>query len=558
MKKIIAIVLISFVALLFSGNANAKPGWGDCTACHVAPTVTNFDLPASHNALTVPINGFSATDTDPQKSSLARITGYLLTTSNAAPDPNQSGWQSSPPSQYSFSSDGVQTLYAWAKDGVGNVSASLSDAIAIVINSAPVADAGPDQSVDEGNLVALDGSNSYDADDGIETLVWRQIDGFPVDLSDPGIENPTFDAPNVGRDGESLTFELSVTDYSGETTTDRCIVNITWVNIAPQADAGDDQTVPAGTPVRLNGTGSDGVDDGIVGYLWEQIDNSGTLAALSDSSVAGPTLTVDEVGINGASVTLQLTVVDEGGLQSSDTVVINFTYVNQSPIANAGSNQDALPGDEITLDATGSSDPENAIAGITWKQIAGPSVTLSDPSAYQPVFNAPDVADGTSETLTFELTVSDGDLSATDTCDIRVTAPEPPVVEPPVEEPPVVEPPVEEPPVVETPTGGRDFKQIIKKHEHRYEELQDRAELYSDKSKTYYELYLKYQSKDDARATRYLTKAEQCKSRSERLQRIAQLHKDEQHRLERRIEYDSDDGEHDEDDEEEDHHDDDD
>jgi len=456
-------LLFGFISILFFGTAYAKPSYVgmDCSLCHIAPTVTNFQLPSTHDSLTVPITSFTATDTDDQKNNLAVVTGYMVTTSSTTPGAGDAGWQSSPPSQYTFAAEGLQTLYAWAKDAVGNISAAVSDAvdISIFVNTPPVADAGPDQSVNEGVTVALNGSNSDDRDNGIKSFFWEQVGtSNPVTLSDPYAEQPTFVTPDVGPGGVALTFRLTVTDNSDATATDTCIVNVSWVNIAPVADAGADQTVDEGTTVTLDGNASSGVDDAIATYLWEQIDVTGTLAVLSDPTAADPQFTLMDVGTDGESLTFQLTVTDQGGLQATDTCVVNVTNVaqapvNLAPVADAGGDQSVMTGADVTLDASGSFDPDGDTITYTWKQTAGTPVTLTAPGATSPVFTAPAVAAGSSETLTFELTVTDGgQLQATDTCDVQVNGGElPPVVEPPVEEPPVVEPPVEEPPVVEPP-----------------------------------------------------------------------------------------------------------
>lgn len=446
-------LFIFILSIAFISQSHAQPGWGDCSAsaCHGTPVVTNFQLPASHDALTVPVNSFSATDSDPQNR--ASISAYMLTTSATAPSSSDAGWQSLPPSQYTFNAEGLQTLYAWAKDSFGSVSAAVSDAVNIIIpvpNAAPVADAGPDQTVAEGSTVALDGTNSSDTDDGIREFYWEQTDGTVlVALSDAFAEQPTFDAPVVGPAGAAMTFTLTVTDNSGATNTDTCIVNITNVNINPVADAGPDQTVAEGVTVFLDGSDSNGMDDAIAQYLWEQINITGTVVTLSDETISNPQFTLTSVGASGESVTFQLTVTDDGGLQATDTVVINITNANQAPMADAGVDQSVMAGDTVTLDASGSSDPDGAIAndGCTWKQIAGTAVTLSDPGAIHPVFTAPAITAGTTETLTFELTVTDGLLQATDTSNVQVTAESLPPVEPPVVAPPVVEPPVVEPPL---------------------------------------------------------------------------------------------------------------
>jgi hypothetical protein len=65
----------------------------------------------------------------------------LLTATPAAPSAGDPGWKTSPPAQYTFAADGLQILYAWAKDAVVDIS--------IFVNRPPVADAGFDQTVTE-------------------------------------------------------------------------------------------------------------------------------------------------------------------------------------------------------------------------------------------------------------------------------------------------------------------------------------------------------------------------------------------------------------------------
>ena len=77
------------------------------------------------------------------------------------------------------------------------------------------ANAGPDQTVDEGVTVTLDASNSSDPDDGIASYLWEQTAGNPVTLSDPTEVDPTFVAPSGDASEMLLSFRVTVTDNGG-------------------------------------------------------------------------------------------------------------------------------------------------------------------------------------------------------------------------------------------------------------------------------------------------------------------------------------------------------
>ena len=71
------------------------------------------------------------------------------------------------------------------------------------------------------------------------------------------------------------------------------------------------------------------------------------------------------------------------------------------------------------LDGSLSIHPDNHPLTYAWAQVGGTSVTLSDPAAQQPTFDAPVVAIG-GETLSFELTVSACGEFDTDTVSVTV------------------------------------------------------------------------------------------------------------------------------------------
>jgi len=184
-------------------------------------------------------------------------------------------------------------------------------------------------------------------------------------------------------------------------------------NQAPAANAGPDQlTLAVGSTATLDGSASSDPDSDPITYSWSQ--TSGPAVTLSDATVAMPTFTVP----NGAVTTpivFTLTV-NDGTTTSTDTVTLQA--VNGPPVANAGSDQSGIvPGSTVTLDGTGSSDPDGDSLTYTWTQTSGRAVTLTGAATANPTFTAP----GGGAAISFDLTVSDGtDTSAADSVTISI------------------------------------------------------------------------------------------------------------------------------------------
>ena len=292
-------------------------------------------------------------------------------------------------------------------------------------NVAPTADAGPDQSVNEADLVTLDASDSTDPDGMIVSYRWVQTGGSPVALSNSRSDQPTFTAPAVEVGGETLSFSLTVTDDDGLTDTSTVSVSVSGVNQKPVALAGADVTVDEETTVNLNGSGAYDPDGTVASYSWSQI--SGTAVSLSDADTATPHFLAPPVGSGGATLTFALTVTDHSGASDSDTVTIFVSNVNLPPVADAGSDQMVDEGNVFSLDGSPSSDPDGTLS-YSWVQTGGPAVVLSDAAAIQPTATAPDVNnDGV--VLTFQLTVTDdAGAQSRDTCSVTINRVEEPVV----------------------------------------------------------------------------------------------------------------------------------
>jgi hypothetical protein len=104
-------------------------------------------------------------------------------------------------------------------------------------NQPPVADAGPDKTVNEGQTVTLNGSLSSDPEGSIASYGWTQISGVPAPLSDPSSAQPWFTAPLIDVPEIVLNFQLTVRDYEDLLSNDT--VKITVSNVVIPGDIDD-------------------------------------------------------------------------------------------------------------------------------------------------------------------------------------------------------------------------------------------------------------------------------------------------------------------------------
>ncbi len=286
----------------------------------------------------------------------------------------------------------------------------------IDMNHPPVANAGPNQSVMKYWEVTLNGTQSWDVDSTIfMTYTWVQLAGPAV----------TFESGNRDRwarfyvephipDGTVFTFELTVNDGS-VSSSDTVNIFVRDVLPPPVADAGPDQEVEERDEVVLDGTGSYDPDEEYLYYQWTQLAGPPVEGAVG--TTVQPRFTAPEVETDTV-LTFQLWISD-GPYQRTDTVDVMVREVDHRPVAKAGPDQTVDERVRVTLDGSGSSDPDPGTNLLyAWEQVAGPAVTLLNARSARPTFTAPEVREAT--VLTFQLKVSDGVLSRTDTVDVTV------------------------------------------------------------------------------------------------------------------------------------------
>lgn len=271
----------------------------------------------------------------------------------------------------------------------------------ISLNRAPIAYAGPDQTVISSTVVQLNSSASNDLDaDYPLVYAWQMVDkpvGSVATLSNLNIVNPIFITDKPGE----YVVGLVVTDSRGRSSVEDRVV-VSTINSVPVANAGTDQLViEHGFAIQLDGSESSDADLDPLTYSWSFVSRpDGSAAALSDPYVVNPVFVVDEHG----DYVIRLIVTDGYGVTSNaDEVVVSFN--NILPVADAGLDQDAVAGDIVQLAGSGSDanlDPItykwNIVSMPEGSQAALPLVTVEN------IEFVPDVAGP----YVFSLIVNDG------------------------------------------------------------------------------------------------------------------------------------------------------
>ncbi|HCY41544.1 MAG TPA: hypothetical protein DHV48_09340 [Prolixibacteraceae bacterium] len=385
----------TFILVVNDGQVNSPADQVKITVLrgNLAPTANAGTDQTVNENTTVTLDG--TTSTDPDGDALTYLwtapAGIILSATTAS-KPTFTAPEVSADTQYTFS--------LVVNDGTVN---SVADQVLVAVkqvNKAPVANAGVDQSVNENTLFTLDGSASFDADSDLLTYKWTAPAG--ITLSSSSVARPTFTTPDVNSN-TSYTFTLVVNDGKLDSPADQVVITVKQDNKAPTANAGMDQSVNEGVIVTLDGTASTDPDGDALTYTW----TVPVGLTLSSASAQKPTFTAPEVSAD-TQYTFSLVVNDGTANSVANQVIITVKQVNKAPTANAGPDKSILKNTLVTLDGSGSSDPDGNTLTYQWTAPAG--VTLSSTSAQKPTFTAPDVTVNTD--YTFTLVVNDGHVNS--------------------------------------------------------------------------------------------------------------------------------------------------
>jgi hypothetical protein len=174
-------------------------------------------------------------------------------------------------------------------------------------------------------------------------------------------------------------------------------------NIAPRANAGPDRSAAPGGTITLDGTASRDPNNTALTYSWRIVTQpSGSNPVLTSAITATPTFRADVPGV----YTVALTVSDGSLTSAVDQAIITVATGNLPPVANAGPDQTVTTGQLVTLNGTGSTDPNGDPLTYSWclrGRPQGSTATLNGANTARPTFT-PDVAGS----YVLCLTVNDG------------------------------------------------------------------------------------------------------------------------------------------------------
>ena len=190
-------------------------------------------------------------------------------------------------------------------------------------NVFPEVDANAPQLVNQGEIVTLNGTGTYDPDSNQLQYAWSQDSGIPVSINDDDQPVAHFTAPTVSQNS-ILVFNLLVEDANGAIGKNTASVTVQATS-KPHANAGADQTVDEGEWVTLDGDGSYDPNGDELDYSWTQ--TSGQGVDLQDDDEVQAHFRAPSVN-DDASLKFELRVEDQNGRADEDSTTVNVNGIN--------------------------------------------------------------------------------------------------------------------------------------------------------------------------------------------------------------------------------------
>ena len=246
---------------------------------------------------------------------------------------------------HAYSKAGTYTVRLTVEDNSTTSTRFHSTSATVRVNAPPVADAGPDQHVTRSRIV-FDGTGSTDSDDRIARYEWTFGDGTTG--SGPRPEH-VYEQP--GR----YVVKLKVTDASGTVRSSHEDEMVVVINALPIADAGRDLIGAPGEKLVFQGNRSVDPDGKIKSYEWDFKDGTKASGKIVEHAFRKP-------GTYVVSLKVADDTGDENAIDHGETIVT----INAKPVADAGADIRAAPGEQVKLDASRSRDPDGELVSYRW------------------------------------------------------------------------------------------------------------------------------------------------------------------------------------------------
>ncbi|EPA1953555.1 M6 family metalloprotease domain-containing protein [Vibrio alginolyticus] len=183
-------------------------------------------------------------------------------------------------------------------------------------NEAPVAVIDVDnKDMTVGQRVTLSALNSTDADGDVLSYKWEQLAGTSVSLGNATSVSTSFTVPQGAKAGEVLTFRLTVTDPSNETSS--ATVDLTMKNAAPLTLA-DTATVAVGESILIDVASNDSDVNGDK-LVVESVQN---VTGVGSASVENGKIRFQAPDSPTDGIKLQYTVSDGHGATATGEVIV--------------------------------------------------------------------------------------------------------------------------------------------------------------------------------------------------------------------------------------------
>ncbi|HEV3470216.1 MAG TPA: RHS repeat-associated core domain-containing protein [Pyrinomonadaceae bacterium] len=320
-----------------------------------------------------------------------------------------------------FGAPGTYVLRLTASD----TQLSASDELTVTVNPAnqpPTVSAGADLVVtlpDKATLAGAAADEDELPEGRVVTTTWSKVSGpGTVTFSDPTSAATTASFSEAG----AYVLRLTASDSALNRADDVAVtVNPSPVNLAPNVNAGPDQSVTLPAKATLAGAASDDRQPAgsTLSLAWSKASGPGNVT-FANASAAATTAAFSAAG----EYVLRLTASDSA-LTSSDEIAVTVLPVNQPPAVKAGADLLINFPASATLNGTAADDgqPPGSRLTVSWSKVSGPGeVSFADAAAA-----ATTATFSAGGRYVLRLTATDSALSRSD--DVAVTVNEAPTAE---------------------------------------------------------------------------------------------------------------------------------